>query len=62
MLAHSLRESGCQQHGIAMVRKCRKTYRATEHAVPLVTTLLDVILQSSGIQRFQELEATEQLP
>ena len=37
------------------------TYRTVEHRVALITALLDVGLQLTGIQRFQELKAAQQL-
>lgn len=37
------------------------TYRTVQHAVSLVSALLDVVLQSSRVKRLQQLKATQEL-
>lgn len=39
--------------------KC--TYGAVEHTLPLMSSLFDVTLQRTRIQRFEQLEAAEEL-
>lgn len=38
-----------------------KTYRTVEHAVSLVSALLDVVFQRGRIQRLQQFKATQEL-
>lgn len=37
------------------------TYRTVEHVLAFISALLDVPLESAGVQRLQQLKATQQL-
>lgn len=45
-------------HGVGEARGA--AYRTVQHAVALVSALLDVVLQGSRVQRFQQLEGAEE--
>lgn len=38
-----------------------KTYWAVQHAIPLVSTFLDMALQRTGVQRLQQFETAEKI-